>query len=141
MHILVVDDEAFIPELITELMAESGHSTRTARDGHEALAVLGDEADRFDVVLTDLHMPGMSGLDLASQISGRWPDLPIVALSAYLDALTDMPEPALRAHGIRVVLQKPCSSVDLEAALQSVARQRSDAPPADDPAAPLDESA
>jgi putative two-component system response regulator len=65
-RILVVDDEAEIRRLIERFLSEQGHHIRTASSVSEALEILGTEA--FELVLTDLQMPGPSGLDLLAEV-------------------------------------------------------------------------
>ena len=66
--ILIVDDEHAIVEAVSELLAWEGYAVRTAANGHGALDALRD--GRVDVVLLDLMMPGMDGLQLAARIRG-----------------------------------------------------------------------
>jgi signal transduction histidine kinase/CheY-like chemotaxis protein len=71
--ILVVDDEASVAELVADIAAAEGHRVKTAGDGATALRLL--EAARFDLVLADIRMPGLSGPELYHHAVARWPEL------------------------------------------------------------------
>src|ERR1017187_4093064 len=79
-NILVVDDEVGIREFIAESL-EDQHTTVTAPDGEAALRELG--ARGFDLMLTDLKMPGMSGLTLLERAKELQPDLEVIVLTAH----------------------------------------------------------
>jgi two-component system response regulator FlrC len=101
--ILVVDDEEGIREFIAEAL-EREHATVTAPDGEAALRELGSRG--FDVMLTDLKMPGMGGLALLERAKGLQPDLEIIVLTAHGTVST-----AVQAmkQGAFDFLQKPVS--------------------------------
>ena len=75
-RILAVDDQRYFRELMERLLTEEGYTTQTASSAEEALRIL--ESDRFDVVLTDLVMPGVDGGELVQRIKARDPDQEIV---------------------------------------------------------------
>lgn len=75
-RILVVDDDPDARELIAAALIQTGYAVELAADGFEALRKLGDA--RPDIVLTDLQMPGMHGIDLIQQIRGLHGDLPVI---------------------------------------------------------------
>ena len=85
--ILVVEDNKEVGEFATQLLRELGHETRLATHADEALRLLGDEADAFDLVFTDVVMPGMSGIDLGLAIRKRWPKMRVVLTSGYSHVL------------------------------------------------------
>ena len=80
-RILLVDDDAAVREALSFSLTEQGHAVDTASDGRAALARL--DARTYDVVLTDLRMPGMSGLDLLSALKERGSTIPVVVITAY----------------------------------------------------------
>lgn len=80
-RVLVVDDEPSIREMLTMALTGSGYAVDSVCDGVSALAAI--EADCPDVVIQDLRMPGMAGTDLLGVIKERWPQLPVVVISAY----------------------------------------------------------
>ena len=77
--VLLVDDEPGVLFTLSELLTERGHRVVTARSGLEAL----DKLDDADAVITDLSMPGMTGLELMAQIATRDPALPVILLTAH----------------------------------------------------------
>jgi two-component system, cell cycle response regulator len=82
-RILVVDDEKFFQELFREILGAAGHSTRTAASAEEALTLLG--AEHFDLLLTDIVMPGLDGVALVREAKRRDPDLEAVAITGHED--------------------------------------------------------
>ena len=101
-HILLVDDNEFNRQVGQELIGITGATVTTADDG--ALAVAAIEAGTYDLVLMDLQMPVMDGYTAARVIRARWPDLPIVALTAH--AMVEERERVLAA-GMNDILTKP----------------------------------
>ncbi len=81
VNILVVDDEAPIVELLREYLRARGHRVETAQDGAAALAILEDGG--IDLVLTDMKMPRMGGLDLLSSIRGRGYPVGTILMTGY----------------------------------------------------------
>jgi DNA-binding NtrC family response regulator len=77
--VLIVDDETSVRFALSELLSERGHNVVTAHGGEDALGKLDD----IDSVVTDLSMPGMSGLELLAKISARDDSLPVILLTAH----------------------------------------------------------
>src|SRR5512140_1080644 len=77
--VLLVDDDAGVRFALTEVLCDRGYRVIGASSGAEALASL----DGVDVVVTDLSMPGMDGLELLSRIAARAPTLPVILLTAH----------------------------------------------------------
>jgi len=82
-RILVVDDEKFFQELFRDVLAAGGHQARTAASAEEALVLLGEE--HFDLLLTDILMPGQDGVSLVREAKRRDPDLEAVAVTGRDD--------------------------------------------------------
>ena len=80
-NVLVVDDDPDVGKVIEALLVQAGISCRWVADAESALAILRERP--MDVVITDLRMPGASGLDLLEQIVERWPEIPVVLLTAH----------------------------------------------------------
>lgn len=85
-RVLLVEDEPVNQLLVEKLLSRRGHSVVSVGLGEEAIARLGKET--FDVVLMDLHMPGMNGLEVTrrirrGEVAGAKPDLPVVALTIF----------------------------------------------------------
>jgi two-component system, NtrC family, response regulator len=79
--ILIVDDEKNYPLVLSAVLQEEGFETLTANSGHEALAVL--EHSDVDLVLTDMKMPRMDGIELLERIKENDPELPVIMMTAY----------------------------------------------------------
>ena len=81
--VLVVDDEPGLRELVCRTLQAEGYRTLEAGQGAEALEAIEAEPDAIDLVVTDVVMPGMDGRELGRRLAQRWPDLPILYISAY----------------------------------------------------------
>lgn len=110
--ILVVDDDALIAMSTVDMVAELGHQGLEASSGKAALAILASEQP-VDAMITDYTMPGMSGVELASQARMLRPDLPILVASGYAE-LPDGVDSDLPRLG------KPYSQSELAAALSQL---------------------
>jgi DNA-binding NtrC family response regulator len=77
--VLLVDDEDGVRYALTEVLRDRGYCVVSASSGAQALTAL----HGVDVVITDLSMPGMDGLELVSQIAKRVPGLPVILLTAH----------------------------------------------------------
>jgi two-component system, NtrC family, response regulator PilR len=82
-EILVVDDDDIIRETLCELLS-GDHACQAADTAEQALAKL--ESQLFDVVLTDISMPGLSGLDLLNRVVQLYPGTPVIIISGLSDA-------------------------------------------------------
>ena len=79
--ILIVDDEAGMQRLLARILDRQGYETLTVGSAKEALQLI--NSDSFDLVLTDIQMPGMNGLELLREIKAFDPSLPIIVVTAY----------------------------------------------------------
>jgi two-component system cell cycle response regulator CpdR len=80
-RILVAEDDAAVSAFVTRALGYKGHEVRAAPDGLAALAALG--GDRFDLLLTDIVMPGMDGIALALKASRDWPQMRILLMTGF----------------------------------------------------------
>lgn len=80
-NILVVDDEVNIRGALVTLLEKKGHHVRGVGTGEEALEQL--EAAAADLVMTDLKMPGIGGMEFLRRLKGKWPDTEVVVMTAY----------------------------------------------------------
>ena len=80
-HVLVIDDDAVVGRSFNRVLSDKGYEVDTARNGEEALKDI--EAQDYDVVFTDIRMPGMDGLEVAERIKARCPWTPIVVITGY----------------------------------------------------------
>jgi CheY-like chemotaxis protein len=120
LRVLVVEDEAEVRDLLAELIAADGHDVTVCANGAAALAWL--EAGPADLVVTDLGMPGMSGLELAEVIRSRWPDVSVGMVTGWGETLDR--EQSARV-GIVAVIGKPFRPQEIRAMLAAT-RQRAD---------------
>ncbi|MBF0235885.1 MAG: sigma-54-dependent Fis family transcriptional regulator, partial [Desulfamplus sp.] len=79
--ILIVDDEKNYPKILAEVIIEEGYSPLTASSGLDAIETL--KTKTVDLVLTDVMMPGMDGIELMEQIKNESPDLPVIVMTAH----------------------------------------------------------
>jgi PAS domain S-box-containing protein len=111
-RILLVEDNEGVGQFARQLLTELGQKVTWAGDAQAALYILQDRSDAFDVVFTDVVMPGMSGLELGQQVSHRWPHIEVILTSGYSHILVEE-----GAHGFPL-LKKPYSIDGLMAVLR-----------------------
>ncbi len=104
-RILVVDDDPQVRHVTASFLNGFGYDETAVPSGEAALERL--ETARFDLVVADLAMPGMSGIDLAEAVRGRWPALPFLLVTGHAEAVRIPPDFS--------VLEKPFLSADLAA--------------------------
>jgi len=102
LKILAVDDQAVILELLAAMCQSLGYRILTARDGREGLEKF--ESTHPDIVITDLAMPGISGLELAGRIKAQSPRTPIILITGWG---VPIEEEKIKKAGIDFVLHKP----------------------------------
>ena len=121
--VLLVDDEDYVRESLREILARRGFDVRTASSAGEALE--SGRLDGVEVVLSDLKMPGMDGLQLVTELQARAPHLPVIVLTAHGTVASAVE--CLQA-GAADYLLKPVDAgelvIALERALQQAARSR-----------------
>jgi putative two-component system response regulator len=86
MAILVIDDDQYILKSISSLLGQYGHEVVTSSDSHEALDII--KGNQIDTILTDVRMPGMSGIELLDQIQKLASEVPVILMTAYADVDT-----------------------------------------------------
>ncbi|MCP3058467.1 sigma-54 dependent transcriptional regulator [Myxococcus sp. K38C18041901] len=79
--VLLVDDDPAVAKVLGALLGQAGLATHTARNGTEALALL--ERWPVDVVVSDVRMPGMDGMQLLAEMGRLWPDVPVILITAH----------------------------------------------------------
>jgi PAS domain S-box-containing protein len=115
LHVLVVDDDPPIRELLTEYLTLDAHTVETASNGREGLEKF--HTGWFDVVVTDRGMPEMSGDQLAAAIKRASPNKPVILLTGFGDLLIASGEQP--AH-VDLILSKPVTAAELRKALAKV---------------------
>jgi CheY-like chemotaxis protein len=115
-RILLVEDEEMVRVVTAEMLSRGGYTVVTANDGEDALRVLDEETQPFDLLFTDLMMPRMTGTELAAQLRARGHDLPVIYSSGYpRDVLLD-DQPDDRT----IVLSKPFTGEELSSAVHGL---------------------
>jgi CheY-like chemotaxis protein len=84
-RVLIAEDDESVRAFVQRALALDGHEVLVAADGAEALAVLGRERGRFDLLLTDIRMPVMDGIALALAAARDFPALTILMMTGYAD--------------------------------------------------------
>lgn len=117
--VLVADDDEQVRALVWEILAMEGYRVLPARNGHEALEVLGKHGDGIDLLLADVVMPRLGGRDLAKRACELLPHLRVLFISGYgdnLDFRADFPD--------AVVIEKPFTPEQLIAAARTEVKRR-----------------
>jgi CheY-like chemotaxis protein len=118
-RILVVEDNEDVGKLSTELLQDLGYDTTRVDNARQALALIAADQAAFDLVFSDVIMPGMNGLELATAIRKQYPHVPIVLTSGYSSVMAD------NAHHGFELIQKPYSVEALSRILRSAMLVRS----------------
>ena len=108
--VLVVDDDPVIGRSFDRVLSDKGYVVKTASDGREAMKKLGE--DEYDVVFTDIKMPGMDGIEVAERVKSRRPWVPVVIITGYG---TEANEARAEAAGVSDFMRKPLSPEMIEA--------------------------
>ncbi len=106
--ILVVEDDRVQREIIADILEQAGYDQRSCADGAAALETLGERD--FDVLLTDMRMPGMDGLELLRQAKRQHPDLDVIVMTAHATIKTAV---AAIKEGAADYLEKPFDKDEL----------------------------
>ncbi len=117
--ILIVDDDPSILELLNQLFQRKGYECRTAENGKKALELL--ETSPFTIVITDLIMPQIDGLELLKVIKESWPDTDVIVMTGYTKNFTYTD--VIRA-GASDFVHKPFTLDEIEAKLQRLIKER-----------------
>jgi CheY-like chemotaxis protein len=120
-RILFVDDEGVLLFVGTMTLEQNGYKVSGMPNGESALHEVRQNPRGYDAVITDLSMPGMSGLQLAHQLRKVRPDLPVILTSGYVN-----PEDQAKADrlGIRGILTKPVNTKELLSTLAAILVQK-----------------
>lgn len=81
--VLLVDDSNQLRRFAAQILSEEGFDVLEAADAEEGIAIYRQQTDSIDLVVTDIHMPGKSGLELADYVSSRNSDLPLLFISSH----------------------------------------------------------
>ncbi len=141
-RILLIDDEEVLVDIGKEMLEYLGYSVETRTSSVDALSLFGADPFRFDLVITDMTMPNMTGEKLAVELRKIRADIPIVICSGYSERLL---EERVRTVGISALVMKPILMAQLASAIREALDRRSpqatgdaagmqpDSPPAQSP--------
>ncbi|HET6980800.1 MAG TPA: ATP-binding protein, partial [Myxococcaceae bacterium] len=116
-RILLVDDEPVIARVVSEQLRRIGYVVTPVNDPEEALELVAEDPEDFDLLLTDLQMPRMDGVELAARVAQIRPQLPVVLSTGNR---WSVPASMARAAGIREIVDKPFRIEELGYVLRSV---------------------
>jgi len=102
-HVLYVDDDETMVVMVERLLERAGYRVSSYHDANQAIAAVREHPSDFDFVVTDFNMPECSGLDVARELAGIRPELPVVISSGYI---TDELRGQARDVGVRGLLEK-----------------------------------
>ncbi len=112
-RVLIVDDNPNMSNLLSDMLEVFDFSSQRAADGEEALSLLNRED--FSLLITDLRMPRMTGLELLKAVKDKYPKLPVVVITGYSTEATERELVSAKADGF---LNKPFRMNDIESVLR-----------------------
>ena len=116
-RILFVDDEAMLAELGQELLGSLGYTPTVTTSSSEALQLFSSNPEGFDLVITDMTMPGLTGKELACELMTIRPDIPVILCTGYSE---DINENQARETGITGYVMKPYTNNSLDKTIRRV---------------------
>lgn len=119
-RILFVDDEEHICTMTKEYLSSYGYAVEVCNNGRDALFVIEQDPKAYDLLITDMTMPGMNGKDLSRKVLALRPDLPIILCTGY-STLIDREETA--RLGIREYVEKPVELSDLLSRIKNLLKE------------------
>src|SRR5512137_2341844 len=85
MHILLIDDDPHLLRFLKRSLTKSGHSTIEAHDGKQGWEVFLERSQAFDVIVTDIDMPVLSGVELLKRLREKAYDIPVIVMTGHDD--------------------------------------------------------
>ena len=120
-RLLVVEDDESVRQLAARALQREGHRVDVACDGEEGLARIVQAGGDYDLVVSDIRMPAMDGIEMSRQAATRFPGIRIMLVTGYADQRE-------RAHGldalIHDVINKPFSLADIKGAVNEALATR-----------------
>ena len=115
-HVLVIEDDEFFREALQQMLLKEGHKVTASNDGAEALSML--ERVRPDLIITDILMPNMDGMEFIMELIRQSNDTPLIAMSGGRRSITSAFNlESARLLGVKVTLSKPFTHTALRTAL------------------------
>jgi two-component system, cell cycle sensor histidine kinase and response regulator CckA len=115
--VLLVDDEDILMEMGRDILQSLGYQVTATTDSRKALEIFRSGHNQFDLVITDMTMPGMTGADLSKEILKLRSDIPIVLCTGFSELIN---EEKAKGLGIREFLMKPLNIRDLAEVIRKV---------------------
>jgi CheY-like chemotaxis protein len=119
--ILFVDDEETVGDILKHVLERLGYKVAVKYNGLEALELFKSDPDQFDIVITDMIMPKMTGTELAKEILSIKPDLPIVICSGFSEKIR---QEELKAINIHTVIEKPFVMQEITHAIRKALKKK-----------------
>ena len=121
--VLVIDDEPDVRKVVRMTLEKSGYDVLEAEDGEKAIAEVKKEENSLllNLIITDIRMPNMNGIDVIRYYQEEWPNVPLIVLTGFPDL--EMATSMLQ-HGISDYLVKPVESEKLRAAVAKAIEQQ-----------------
>jgi CheY-like chemotaxis protein len=116
-RILFVDDEEMLVQLGKDILSTLGYEIIGEKSSTDALRLFHSKPDHFDLVITDMTMPNMTGVDLAREIFKIRPDIPVILCTGFSENIS---EEKAKNLGIRQLIMKPVSMVTLSKVIREV---------------------
>jgi PAS domain S-box-containing protein len=113
--ILLVDDDLTILDIATKVFTTCGYKVTACSDPEEALAVFGEQSEKFDLLITDMTMPHMTGIELFNRVQQISPGFPTILCTGYSELIN---RNSALAMGIRAYIAKPVTMSDLVAVVK-----------------------
>ena len=117
---MVVDDEPLILEITQAMLEQLGYKVRSFEGAGEAVSAFSENPRSVDLIITDLSMPNMTGIEMARQLIEIRPDIPIIVCTGFSESMTTAKSQPL---GVKAILTKPVLRVDLARAVRSLLDQ------------------
>ena len=114
--LLIIDDNEELLFAISSFLKSRGHAVFTAKDGLEGLKIIENKKSKFDLLITDLVMPHVSGVGLISLIKKKFPDFPVIAITGW----GDFPEALAAEAKADCVMKKPFKLEELESRITEI---------------------
>ena len=120
-HILVVDDEKQIADMLKKVLEKLGYAVMTMTNSLEALEDFRTDPDKYDLVITDMTMPHMTGKDLAKELMDLRPGLPVILCTGFSEQIN---EKSAREAGISAFIMKPISMYNIANTIREILNQK-----------------
>jgi len=116
LKLLIIDDDAHVLAILGDFLRDKAYDVVSASDGLDGLRLLETEKQRFDLVITDLVMPKISGIGLISIIKEKFPDTPVIAITGW----GEYPGGFAMESQADTVLSKPFELSELDKAIKEL---------------------